>query len=145
MNDIAIKKFREFRQKQELEMIKSMDFDYVEKLAKTEERDLLIWQSAWEEAIKSVTSIANAPKWNGQILPADFTIECFGGNNSSWISKPNTSVRIIHLPTGLMEHSTSCRSVHANKAIAWEALEKRLIELAASINSESLLNRKEVE
>ena len=69
--------------------------------------------------------------WDGVINPADFTVSTFThGVNSSWLPKPQNGVCITHKPTGCFESETSLKSSHANKAMAWDRLIKRLEALA---------------
>ena len=75
---------------------------------------------------------APVPQWDGKINPADFNVETFrcSGKNG-WIAKPdNYCVRITHVHTGLFEEGVSERSIHTNKAEAWERLSARLEAIA---------------
>ena len=74
---------------------------------------------------------APVPQWDGKINPADFNVETFRRSGNGWLVKPDNCVRITHVPTGLFEEGVSERSIHTNKAEAWERLSDRLESLAA--------------
>ena len=71
------------------------------------------------------------PQWDGVIKPSDFIVDTFRRGASGWVPKPDNCVRITHRPTGFFEEETAMRSVHANKAVAWQRLSDRLESLAA--------------
>ena len=73
---------------------------------------------------------APVPQWDGKINPADFNVETFRRSGNGWLVKPDNCVRITHVPTGLFEEGVSERSIHTNKAEAWERLSARLEALA---------------
>ena len=75
---------------------------------------------------------APVPQWDGKINPADFNVETFRRSGNGWLVKPDNCVRITHVPTGLFEEGVSERSIHTNKAEAWERLSARLEALAAA-------------
>ena len=72
------------------------------------------------------------PQWDGKINPADFNVETFRRSGNSWLVKTDNCMRITHVPTGLFEEGVSERSIHTNKAEAWERLSARLEALAAA-------------
>ena len=72
-----------------------------------------------------------APHWDGVIKPADFIVDTFRRGGIGWVPKQDNCVRITHRPTGFFEEETAMRSVHANKAVAWQRLSDRLESLAA--------------
>ena len=74
---------------------------------------------------------APVPQWDGKINPADFNVETFRRSGNGWLVKPDNCVRITHVPTGLFEEGVSERSIHTNKAVAWQRLSDRLESLAA--------------
>ena len=74
---------------------------------------------------------APVPQWDGKINPADFNVETFRRSGNGWLVKPDNCVRITHVPTGLFEEGVSERSIHTNKAVAWQHLSDRLESLAA--------------
>ena len=80
---------------------------------------------------------APVPQWDGKINPADFNVETFRRSGNSWLVKPDNCVRITHVPTGLFEEGVSERSIHTNKAEAWERLSARLEALAAAHPAEA--------
>lgn len=84
---------------------------------------------AWLAARRA--PVGAVPKWDGAIKPADFIVDTFRRGGSGWVPKPDTCVRITHCPTGFFEEETAMRSVHANKAVAWQRLSDRLEALAA--------------
>jgi RF-1 domain len=54
---------------------------------------------------------------------SEFKVDVFRpGGGGGWIVKPDTCVRVTHLPTGLYAESRDERSQHANKAIAMQTL-----------------------
>ena len=77
------------------------------------------------------------PQWDGKINPADFNVETFRRSGNSWLVKPDNCVRITHVPTGLFEEGVSERSIHTNKAEAWERLSARLEALATAHPAEA--------
>ena len=79
---------------------------------------------------------APVPQWDGKINPADFNVETFRRSGNSWLVKPDNCVRITHVPTGLFEEGVSERSIHTNKAEAWERLSARLEALAAELEAQ---------
>ena len=85
---------------------------------------------------------APVPQWDGKINPADFNVETFRRSGNGWLVKPDNCVRITHVPTGLFEEGVSERSIHTNKAEAWERLSARLEALAAAQLAERLLKLK---
>lgn len=106
--------------------------------------DLIRRQHARIEELESQLSAIGAggvvPQWDGKINPADFNVETFrrSGKNG-WIAKPdNYCVRITHVHTGLFEEGVSERSIHTNKAEAWERLSARLEAIAAAHPAEGV-------
>ena len=95
------------------------------KLTRIQERWL-----AWQAARRAPA--APVPQWDGKINPADFNVETFRRSGNGWLVKPDNCVRITHVPTGLFEEGVSERSIHTNKAEAWERLSARLEALAAA-------------
>lgn len=89
------------------------------------------WQMGYDEGREQAERKA-APHWDGVIKPSDFIVETFRRGASVWVPKPANCVRIVHRPTGLFEEETAARSVHANKAAAWQRLSDRLKSLAAA-------------
>ena len=83
------------------------------------------WQAARRAPVGAV------PQWDGVIKPSDFIVDTFRRGGSGWVPKPDNCVRITHRPTGFFEEETAMRSVHANKAVAWQRLSDRLESLAA--------------
>ena len=73
---------------------------------------------------------APVPQGDGKINPADFNVETFRRSGNGGLVKPDNCVRITHVPTGLFEEGVSERSIHTNKAEAWERLSARLEALA---------------
>ena len=84
------------------------------------------WQAARRAQVGAV------PQWDGVIKPSDFIVDTFRRGSSGWVPKPDNCVRITHRPTGFFEEEAAMRSVHANKAVAWQRLSDRLESLAAA-------------
>jgi protein subunit release factor B len=59
-----------------------------------------------------------------EINPADIRTE-YLVNGSTWFPRV-TGIRLVHIPTGVSASSTSERSQHANREIAFESLVKQL-------------------
>ena len=96
----------------------------------------LAWE-AWQTARRAPA--APVPQWDGKINPADFNVETFRRSGNGWIAKPNNyCVRITHVHTGLFEEGVSERSIHTNKAEAWERLSARLEAIAAAHPAEGV-------
>ena len=81
---------------------------------------------------------APVPQGDGKINPADFNVETFRRSGNGWLVKPDNCVRITHVPTGLFEEGVSERSIHTNKAEAWERLSARLEALAPAHPAEGV-------
>ena len=69
-----------------------------------------------EEVVKTVS----------ELNPEDVRIDIFRITSNGYIHKPATCVRITHLPTGITVEESEDRSVHMNRAIAWDILKYRL-------------------
>ena len=87
-----------------------------------------LWE-AWQAARSA--PVGAVPQWDGVIKPSDFTVDTFRSGGSGWVPRPDNRVRITHRPTGFFEEENAMRSVHANKAVAWQRLSDRLESLAA--------------
>lgn len=107
-----------------------VNWDAVTCLAARIQTLISITRDKWSAAVAAAPQ-APAPKWDGVINPSDFIVNTFSQGSSGWIQKPDNCVRITHVPTGLFEEETADRSVHGNKAVAWERLCARLEALAA--------------
>lgn len=80
------------------------------------------------EALMSAPRVARSVERVG-ISPAagDFKVDTFRpGGGGGWIQRPDSCVRVTHVPTGLFEESTEERSQHANKAAAMKKLLAKL-------------------
>ena len=88
----------------------------------------LAWE-AWQAARSA--PLGSVPQWDGVVKPSDFIVDTFRSGSSGRDSKPDC-VRITHRPTGFFEEEAAMRSVHANKAVAWQRLSDRLESLAAA-------------
>lgn len=54
-----------------------------------------------------------------ELNPADLRIDTFRpGGSGGFVVRPDTAVRITHLPTGLFVEESEDRSIHRNKAVA---------------------------
>lgn len=58
--------------------------------------------------------------------PADFRVDTFRNPEraSGWVYRPDACVRVTHLPTGITAECCEHRSVHANKAAAFEKVKE---------------------
>ena len=100
--------------------------DQIKDLVKCEEELIALRKQASAPAPEGAV-----PQWDGVIKPSDFIVDTFRRGASGWVPKPDNCVRITHRPTGFFEEETAMRSVHANKAVAWQRLSDRLESLAA--------------
>ena len=81
-----------------------------------------------------------------EINPADFITEIIPGDRQKtigFIHKIHSGVRLTHKPTGTTAESTTERSSHANRAIAWELMLAKLKEQPAAVavgEREALIN-----
>lgn len=98
---------------------------------------LLAVVAEYQQAVRRAPA-APVPQWDGKINPADFNVETFRRSGIGWLVKPANCVRITHVPTGLFEEGVSERSIHTNKAEAWERLSARLEALAAAHPAEGV-------
>lgn len=62
-----------------------------------------------------------------EIDPKEIVIQTYrNSTNGNWLNKPDTCVRITHIPSGNVAESCEERSIHKNKAIALEKLKALL-------------------
>jgi len=77
-------------------------------------------------------------KESGMILEARFQTSLSGGKGGQNVNKVSTSVRIRHLPTGILVSSSSERSQLQNREVAMDILKSRLALIAETAKKDEI-------
>lgn len=87
-----------------------------------------------------IVSVLDVHKTVLNISPENVRCDTYraSGNGGQHRNKTDSAVRLTYLPTGMMVTATEDRSQHVNRKVAWERLERKLLEEIQETDHENL-------